>query len=223
MSESTIPFQGQTAVLDRPLTDLGEPVDEPGGGNRSKLLAFGALAGVLVLAVLAYFLFFAGGGEEPAAQDTPAAVVPQAPEAEQSAAVPAKSPKLTGKTFGRNPFKALITVPVAGTATTEDTTATTADTPSTSGSESTSSTGTTGSSTTTVPAASTAHRFKVVDVAPDNSRVSVKVDGKFYRNLKAGAVFADYFKVRFIGGAVNDFQYGEETFKVVGAKAVSIG
>lgn len=222
MSESTIPFQGQTAVLDRPLTDI-EALDEPGGGNRSKLLALGALAGVLVLAVLAYFLFFAGGGEEPAAVDTPAAAVPQAPEAEQPAAAPAKSPKLTGKTFGRDPFKALITEPEAGTATT-------ADTPVTSGSEST--TGTTGTeasttgsttTTTTVPASSTAHRFKVVDVAPDNSRVSVKVDGEFYRNLKAGEVFAKYFKVRFIGGAVNDFQYGEETFKVVGAKAVSIG
>ena len=60
-------------------------------------------------------------------------------------------------------------------------------------------------------------------MAPDNSRISVKVDGEFYRNLKAGEVFADYFKVRFIGGAVNDFQFGEESFKVVGTKAVSIG
>ena len=230
MSESTIPFQGQTAVLDRPLTDLGEPLEEPGGGNRSKLLALGALAGVLVLAVLAYFLFFAGGSEEPAADDTPAATVPKAPAPEQPAAAPAKSPKLTGKTFGRDPFKALITEPEAGTAST----ASTVDTQTATGSETTASTGT-GSSTsgsgtsgsttttTTVPASSSAHRFKVVDVAPDNSRISVKVDGKFFRNLKAGEVFATYFKVRFIGGAVNDFQYGEETFKVVGSKAVSIG
>jgi len=226
MSESTIPFQGQTAVLDRPLADLGEPVGELGGGNRSKLLALGGLAGVVVLGVLAYFLFFAGGGD-PVADSGPTAVVPKAAEPAAPEATTTKTKKLTGKSFGRDPFKALITEPVevADTNPVGSTSGATVTGSTSTGSNTStgSSTGSTTGSTTTEPAQSTAHRFKVVDVAPDNSRISVKVDGKFYRNLKAGEVFADYFKVRFIGGAVNDFQYGEETFKVVGAKAVSIG
>src|SRR5215203_5566542 len=93
MTETTIPFQGQTALLDRPLAEVDEPVG-PSGGNRNKLLALGAVAGLLVLAVLAYFLVFAGG-------EDPAATGPVPPEGKSVAdpvtdpppAVRAKSPR----------------------------------------------------------------------------------------------------------------------------------
>jgi hypothetical protein len=224
MTETTIPFQGQTSVLDRPLTELDVSV-ETGGGNRGKLLALGGVAGLLVLAVLGYFLIFAGGDEPAATGAVPSGskAVPPAGDDQPAAAKPSKSHKLTGKTFGRDPFKALITEPEvttdtsSGVSTSADTSSTTSTTTGTATS------GGAGTGTTTAPVTSQPHRFKVVDVAPDNSRITVKVDGQFYRNLKAGEVFARYFKVRFIGGPVNDFQYGEESFKVLGTKAVSIG
>ncbi len=231
MSESTIPFQGQTAVLDRPTAPEFDDAVSPDSGNRNKLLALGGLAAVLVLGVLAYFLVFAGGEDPaPSGSKSPNAPVPAA-AGEEPVATTVKSPRLTGKNFGRDPFKALITEPVAvadappvgstaGTTTTTGSGDITAS-PTTGGATTGTSSGAT--TTTDTPNQTVAHRFKVVDVAPDNSRISVKVDGKFYRNLKAGEVFADFFKVRFIGGAVNDFQFGEESFKVVGTKAVSIG
>ena len=72
------------------------------------------------------------------------------------------------------------------------------------------------------PVASTAHSFRVVEVAPDNSSVTVKVDGKVYRNLRAGEVFAKFFKVVLISGTTNAFQYGEEKFNVLGTKRLTI-
>jgi hypothetical protein len=218
MSESTIPFEGQTMMTQAPTTDF-----EPESGNRAKLLALGGIAAVLALGLIAYFLVFAGGGEEeptgPVVRKPASSGA--APEAEAPPAQPAKKQRISAKSFGRDPFKALIVEPAVATTTVGSQPA--AATPATS--TTTTDTATTGSTQpeTSVPAASTAHRFKVVDVAPDNSRISVKVDGEFYRNLKAGQVFAEFFKVRFIGGAVNDFQFGEESFKVVGTKAVSIG
>ncbi len=192
------------------------------------MLALVGLAAVLVLALLAYFLIFAGEEEEPAG--APVARTPSSSGAVQdeeapAAAKPAKKQRISAKSFGRDPFKALIVEPVEAPAAGSDTTAGAVLTsgPTTTQTGSTTPTGSTTQPETSSPAQSTAHRFKVVDVAPDNSRISVKVDGEFYRNLKAGEVFATFFKVRFIGGAVNDFQFGEESFKVVGTKAVSIG
>ena len=222
MSETLIPMQGQTSVLDRP-ADLDGAVDvTPGSANRGKLLVLGGLAAVVVLGVLAYFLVFAGSDEEaggdvvrpPASSGS----VPQSDE--EPATQPAKQKKrISAKSFGRDPFKALISEPVTAVGT-STTTGAAAAVPATS--TDTAVQPATQPETST-PTASQPHRFKVVDVAPDNSTISVKVDGQFYRNLKAGEVFAKFFKVRFIGGSVNDFQYGEESFKVVGTKAVSIG
>ncbi|MGH8892086.1 MAG: hypothetical protein ACRDWY_02065 [Actinomycetes bacterium] len=213
MSESTIPFQGQTAVLDRPPVDLG-PEEPQRGGDRTKLLAMVAVAVVLVMGAAAYFLLFAGGEEatSPAAPKQPAAA-PPAP-VEEPAATPAKKERLTAKTFGRDPFKALIVAPEAAVATGEVPVGSAAPVGGAPAQGSTPETST--------PASSTAHSFRVVDVAPDNSAVTVKVDGKFYRNLKAGDVFAKYFKVVLISGQVNSFQYGEEKFNVIGTKRLTI-
>jgi len=224
MSETTIPFQGGgTALLERPSPDL-EP--EPGGGqrNRTLLLALGGLAAVLVLGLVAYFLVFTGSSEEPAGPVTPPkSDAPAAPAVEEPAPV-VKAPKINTKNFGRDPFKPLITEPVAavdtapvGAGTGTGTTDSTATAPST-----VTSGGTSTAPTTTPPTASTSYSFKVVDVAPDNSAITVKVDGKVYRNLKAGEVFADYFKVVLISGQVNSFQFGEEKFNVIGTKKITI-
>jgi hypothetical protein len=72
------------------------------------------------------------------------------------------------------------------------------------------------------PAETASHSFRVVSVAPNNSAVDVKVDGKVYRNLHAGEVFATYFKVVLISGTTNAFQYGEEKFNVLGTKRLTI-
>ena len=61
-----------------------------------------------------------------------------------------------------------------------------------------------------------------MSVAPDNSTITVNVDGKRYANLRAGEVFASFFKVRLISGASNSFQYGEERFNVLGNKRLTI-
>ncbi|HET7736645.1 MAG TPA: hypothetical protein VFK52_11750 [Nocardioidaceae bacterium] len=219
MSDSTIPFQGQTAVLDRPVTDLEPESGGEGGGNRVKLLALGGVAAVAVLGVLAYFLLFAGGSE-PVAQTLVPKGKPASPAPAEPEAVTPSQPRLSNKNFGRDPFKALIVpeaAPVVSTGTTSDATTGT----STAGTTTTGTTDTTATETT-VPTASTSHTFKVVEVAPDNSTVTVKVDGKRYNNLEAGEVFAKYFKVVLISGQVNSFQYGEEKFNVIGTKRLTI-
>lgn len=219
MSESTIPFQGQTAVLDRPLPDP-DPVGG-GGGSRSKLFLLTGLAAVLVMAVAAYFLFVAGGEDAPVANGGAAVAGPDpAPAAEAPAAKQGKKQRIAPRNFGRDPFKPLIVeappaAPVGA--------AVPVGQPPLTGS-----TGSTGGTTTvtvpetTTPAATTSHSFRVLDTAPDNGSVTVKVDGETYRNLKAGEVFADFFKVVLIGGQVNSFQYGEEKFNVIGSKRLTI-
>lgn len=235
MSESTIPFQGQTAVLDRPgLEDL--PEDPGAGSNRTKLLALGGIAATLVLGLVAYFLLFAGGDEPvPAADPTPPAAAP-APAASVPAAEPAKKVRITAKNFGNDPFKALIAEPVAAVAPVGGsavgasgipiTGATTADSTSTgtssgSAADPAPSTGSADPATST-PVSSTSHSFKVVDVAANNRSITVKVDGTTYKNLRAGEVFAEYFKVVLISGQVNAFQFGEEKFNVIGTKKLTI-
>jgi hypothetical protein len=134
---------------------------------------------------------------------------------------------LTEKNYGRDPFEARIVEPAAaaGAATGTGTEAAPVDNTSgaTAGGAASNGSGTgSGSASPSAPEATTAHSFKVVDVAPDNSTVTVKVDGDTYRNLSAGEVFADMFKVRFIGGQVNSFQIGDEVFNVSGKKKVTI-
>jgi hypothetical protein len=225
MSETSIPFQGQTSVLDRPAPEL-DP-EPPAGSNRTLLLALGGLAAALVVGLVAYFLVFAGSGDD-AADAAPSAPQAAAPApAEEAAEGKVKQPKLTEKNYGRDPFEARIVEPAAasGAATGTGTEAAPVDNTAGGTAGGTSSNGAgTGSepASPSGPEASTAHSFKVVDVAPDNSTVTVKVDGDTYRNLSAGEVFADMFKVRFIGGQVNSFQIGDEVFNVSGKKKVTI-
>ncbi len=221
MSESSFPFEGGTSVATAP--PPAPALDEvPDSRDRSKLLAIGGAATVVVLAVVGYFLFFSGGSAEPAPAPakavTPAA--PAAPDPADSNDSPTPV-KLNKRNFGKDPFKPLIVVPATGTSAGVGTTGTT--TTATSGTTTTVAPPTTTTdSGVTEPAATTSHSFRVVAVAPNNSSIDVKVDGKLYNNLHAGEVFAKYFKVVLISGTTNAFQYGEEKFNVLGTKRLTI-
>ena len=214
---TTMPFQPTTS------TDAPEaPELDESPGNKRALLILGALAGLAVLAIAAYFLLFAGGSDDPAGK----AVVPpssrvQPSTAPTTAAETAKIPKISKRNFGTDPFKELLSE--APVSTTVDTT-TTGTTPTTTMPTTTTPTTTTPTTTTptTTPTASKSYRFKVVNVSAHNSSIDVKVDGKAYRGLKAGDVFAKVFKVRGIGGSSNAFQIGDLVFTVSGTKAVTI-
>lgn len=78
-------------------------------------------------------------------------------------------------------------------------------------------------SSATPPVPSVRHAVAVLAVGPDNTTVTVEVDGKTYTDLIAGQVFATYFKVRLIGGSSNSFQFGDEVFTIAGTKGITIG
>lgn len=217
MSESSIPFQGQTAVMDA----ADQQPLEAEQSRRTVFVVAGLAALVVIVGIAAYFLLFAGGSDDTVDQSgPPAAGTPVAPAEE---VVPEKvvQPRISAKSFGRDPFEALIVdASTDSTATGAETATTDAATSagSTTSIESPAST----APVTNTPVASTPHKFRVVDVAPDNKTITVKVDGKQYPSLRAGEVFATIFKVRFIGGPSNSFQIGDEVFNVAGAKAVMI-
>jgi hypothetical protein len=209
---TTMPFQPTT------LTDAPEaPEFDDSPGNRRPLLILGALAGLAVLAIAAYFLLFAGGSNDPAAK----AAVPtnsrvQPSTAPTTAAKTAKVLKISKRNFGTDPFKALI---VDSTVATTSGATATGTAPTTTAPTTTAPTTTTGATT---PTASHSYRFKVVTIAANNSTVDVKVDGKLYRHLKAGQVFAQIFKVRGISAGSAYFQIGDLGFQVNGTKAITI-
>jgi hypothetical protein len=215
MSESSFPFQGQTAVMD---AAGQEPLQ--GERNNRKTLALVGLAAVLVLGLVAAYVFLVAGGDEGdgngASAGRPAAA-PAVPTEETAAPAKVEKTRISAKSFGRDPFKALIVEPAEAVAAEDSTpvgSAPVSQAPDTG----------TGATTpeTSAPAASSSHSFRVVEVTPDNSAVTVKLDGKLHENLKAGEVFATYFKVILISGEVNSFQYGEEKFNVAGNKKLTI-
>lgn len=217
MSESNFPFQGGTAVATPPAPSA--PFAElPAEGSRSKPLLVAGLAVLVVLGIVGYFLFVAGGGtESPAPAPKPRTVAPAEP-ADGSAAKQPPAKKISSKSFGRDPFKALIVEAPADTGATGSTAVGTTTTPASTAAQS----GSTADSGVTAPVATKSHSFRVVEVAPDNSTITVNVDGKRYSNLRAGEVFAKYFKVVLISGTTNAFQYGEEKFNVLGTKRLTI-
>ncbi len=206
---------------------------QPSGGtpparNKKLLLIVGG-AVVLVLGLVAAFLLLSGGSS-----DSPQVVVPSAsqpgsgtaakPSTPPSAVVPAAVP--VRKHDFRDPFKVLLKPAAAsdvvpGSGAVAPATGTTGSTGA-SGSTGTTGTGTTGTSTSTAPKPSTSHRVQIMSVAANNTTITIKIDGKTYSGLKAGEVFATYFKVIGIGGAVNVVQYGDVKFSIAGTKAVTI-
>ena len=227
MSESSFPFQGQAAVADG-----AAPEQTESRSNKAMLVVLAAVAAAVVLAAVAYLLFFSGGddGVDDAAVVSPpsvvAPVVPAVPE--PAVVVPVVKQRISAKSFGRDPFEARIVeapvavevpvvtaavapaapaLPTAPTVTPTDTGSTDSDVTA---------------PTTDAPLSSEPHRFRVVEVAPDNGSIDVNVDGKMFNNLTAGEVFCTYFKVVLISGSVNSFQFGEEKFNVIGTKRLTI-
>lgn len=208
-----------------------EQAEETETSSRRGLLLLAGTAVLAVVGIVAWLLVFSGGSEPTA--KTSAAPVP-APAAQPAAPATSPSPVATNPNSSsrskhgfRDPFKALIVPAVADTGTAAAATGTTGSTAGTTGSAKgtsgnvTGSTGSTGVTTSTPPAAA-AHKFQVVKVATDSSWVDVKVDGKVYKKLEAGEVFAKSFKVRFISESANQFQFGEELFTVIGSQAITI-
>jgi hypothetical protein len=203
-----------------------EQGEESETASRRGLLLVAAAAVLAVVGIVAWLLFFSGGSEPTA--DTTAAAAP-APATQPSVVAPSPSPVAANpnassrsKHAFRDPFRALIVpaAPDAGTVEAAAAGAGAAPGSTTAGSTTT----TTGATTTgtTTPTGSTAHTLKVVSVASNNTAITVKVDGKSYKNLKAGEVFAKFFKVIGIGGQVNVIQFGDEKFNISGTKAVTL-
>jgi hypothetical protein len=217
---TTIPFEGTLAAA--PVqSELAPPAD------RTKLFALLGGAAVLVVAVAVYFLVFAGGDASTDAvkPQTSHAVVPVPATAPTVVTPPVTPRKLNAKNFGHNPFRALLTESdtTAGGATGTGTTTTTGGTTTgTTTPVGTTDPGTTPTTAPVTPVVTADHSFRVVGVSADGNRITVRVDGKSYAGLKAGQVFATYFKVVVIGGTVNGFQFGDEKFSVFGTKRLYI-
>lgn len=210
MSESSFPFQG-TAVADGP-ADL-----EESRGNRRTVLIL-AVVGVLVLGALAYFFVFSGG-EDPADESLPVRRTPNVQVTPTPAATPApvKAPKkLSKKSIGKDPFKALVVdtpdndaaggaaVGVFQPGNNVAGAGGNAGTPAGGG---TAAGGTEDPGTSTKPV-----NVKVVSVASDNSSGRVAVGTKSY-SVAVGDVFGTYFKVlRLKNGKCGSFSYGDERF-----------
>jgi len=220
MSEPSFPFQG-TQVADGQAADF-----EEARSNRRTVLIL-AVVGVLVLGALAYFFVFSGGDDavEDAAPVRRSPGVVATPEPVATPA-PVKAPKLSKKSIGKDPFKALVApavesgggaapvagvpgvTPVVGGGAPVNQPATGGGTPA-GGSTGGGSTGGTGED----PGASTKPlTVKVVAVTADNSSARVTVGTKVY-SVAVGDVFGTYFKaLRLKNGKCGSFQYGDERF-----------
>lgn len=167
------------------------PVDEPTDGNRRAKLLVVAAGALAVLLAAFYFLFVAGGDPEP----VPAAA-PKPNTAEQPpppAAEPPAAPPVFNGDAGTDPFDPLVTKPA----------------PATEGSQGT---GTTDGTTTGTTGTGTSQQLAVTAVAPDNTTVSVTVDGQAYAGLTVGQTFANFYKVYGIfGGTCAGFLYGDQS------------
>ncbi len=108
---TTMPFQPGTMAA----APEAPEVDAPSGGNRM-LLVLVALAGLAVLAIAAYFLLFAGGGDDKTASATPPAKAGVLPSTAPSTAPETTTlPKISARNFGTDPFKALLSAAPVGT------------------------------------------------------------------------------------------------------------
>jgi hypothetical protein len=146
MSQHTF-SPGATQVAEPPAPILPESEVTGGDADRRKLMVVGAAVGVLVLAIVAFFLM--KGGSSNNLNSGFVAVHHPAPAAAAPAKAPVvKLPRHVAAPVGRDPFKALYTAPVAAAAgTTPASTSTT--TPSTGGTTTTTSGSTTPTTTTT--------------------------------------------------------------------------
>jgi hypothetical protein len=202
MSETTtMPFQPGT-VLDAPEAPA---LDEPSSNNNNLLIILGALAGLAVLAIAAYFLLFSGSdAKTPVAAGAAPSTVTQPSTAASTAPKPVTVPKISKRNFGTDPFKPLIAtaIVVAPTTTTTTTTSSTTD-----------SGGTTPTPAPTTVPVGTTYKLRVLDVAAQNGSALVSVNGTQVKVVPGQTFGGDKFKaLRFSGGSCGTFKFGDEAF-----------
>ena len=205
MSQTSFPFPG-TQVGDGPGAS-----DDDARGNRRTILIL-ALVGVLVAGALAYFFVFAGGEDKATDNSLPTPRSTAAVPTPTKAPAVVKAPKLSKKSVGKDPFKALVVENVAVAA------PVTPVVPATGGGTTVTGGGTivTGGGTTTGGGSTTTSTkpltVKVISVATDNTSGRVTVGGKSY-SVAVGDVFGTYFKtLRLKNGKCGSFSYGDERF-----------
>jgi hypothetical protein len=114
MTEQSTAFGGTTvAAPPAPLLPVGSD-DTPDDDNRRKLAVVGAVVGVAVLLIVAFFMLKGGGSSDSTAglpAPHPAGAQPSA--GGHGAQKPVTLPKPYKGAVGRDPFKALVTAPVA--------------------------------------------------------------------------------------------------------------
>jgi hypothetical protein len=188
---TTMPFQPGT-MEDAPAPELDE---SPGKGRM--LVILGAVAGLAVLAIAAYFLLFAGGSDKKPAAVVPPSTTVQPSTAPSTAPVTAVQPKISARNFGTDPFKALLSENNGATTTGTTTTGTTTPV-------------TTPTTTPTTPAATT-YKFKVLNVAASNESAKVSFNGGAPQTMKPGeTVGGKFLAKRFQGGSCGTFKFGDE-------------
>ena len=193
-----------------------ETTDELKGGRAVKTWMVATAVGVVV-AIAAYFLFFSGGSEDPAADQSgavPKPVPSTAPSTvvkPSASAVPSTLPVTHVGTTGRDPFAPLLVAPVPAAPTTAPS-ASTAPT-----------TAPSASSSTGVPTTGVPNVLSVTKVDTTAGVVSSTVNGKAYSAV-LGGTFAKYFKLIGIGPSASCavFQYGDSTVPLCKGQSVTL-
>lgn len=148
MSQQTVNFGG--AALAEPPAPILPPGDHEGSGteNRRNLMIVGAIVGVLVLGIVAFFLLKAGGSPSKSGDGFVAPHHPARP-AVAAAPAPVTLPKHVAAPVGRDPFKALYVAPAAAPSAAPGSTTTTTASSSTSSTSTSTSSGSGSTSTST--------------------------------------------------------------------------
>jgi hypothetical protein len=198
MSDSN-KFGGTGAALAE--DPVQESAPEPSAGSGPKpILLVAIVAGVLVLALAAYFLLFSGGsdstatsGAVPKGSVSAPAGGSTAPTAKASA-VTSTAPSTVSGSAARDPFAPLV---VAGA-------------PSSSAASTTAASTGTGTTTTatTVPAGVT-EVVTVNKLGSSPASADVTINGVKYTGVKEGVVFAKYFSLAYTSGNAATFHFGD--------------
>jgi hypothetical protein len=204
MSQQTI----NTQVAEPPAPLLpGNDSGSAGDANRRKLQLAGVGAGIVVIAIVAFFLLKGGGAP---ATDAVTFVPHHTPKAAAAAQPPVvKLPKHVTAPAGRDPFKALYTAPVAAAA---------GSTTTPTGGTSTTPTTPTTSTTTTAPAPKPTYQpvwVKLHSITTSTATLDVGYsNGKTlravrYTGVKVSHTFAGSFELLSVRNGVATLKFGD--------------
>ena len=214
-------FGGGGAALAEPPVEEAAP--QPSAGTRPKpAVLVAVVAGVLVLALGAYFLLFSGGGTDTASsgivpKSTASAGAGAGSAAPSAGAKPVIStvPSTVSGGNARDPFAPLV-VPSAASSTGATAAASTGSTASTAGTAGTACTG------TTVPAGLVEH-VTLTSLGSGAVSASASVNGVAYAGIKPCVLFAKYFTLdpTVVGGTAT-FHFGSITFSLAAGKSQTV-